>query len=59
MRAAGFSVAPSDADKRVRGVASLVIDRPGGDGFVRMFIERMLGVDQLTLDEIDEFVSNR
>ena len=59
MQAAGFSVAPSDADRRVLGVASLILDRPGGDGFVRMFVECMLGIHKLNSDEIDEFVSNR
>jgi len=59
MRAAGFSVAPSDADERVLKVASLILERTGGNGFVRMFVECMLGIDRLTLDEVDEFVSNR
>lgn len=59
MEAAGFSVAPSDGHERVLKVATLVLDRPGGDGFIRKFVECMLTIDQLALDEIDEFVSNR
>lgn len=58
MRRAGFSVAPSDAHPMVRGLADMVLDQPGGQGFVRAFIERWLGITKLSLEEVDELVSH-
>ncbi len=58
MRAAGFSVAPRDAHARVRKIASVVLPQKGGDGFVRAFVERFLGIDKLGAGEIDALVSD-
>lgn len=58
MRHAGYAVVPADAHPRVKEVAHLVMDQRGGEGFVRAFIERLLGVSQLTEEEIDELVSD-
>lgn len=58
MRAAGFSVAPSDAHARVRKIASVVLPQKGGEGFVRAFVERFLGIDKLGAGEIDALVSD-
>jgi 3-deoxy-D-manno-octulosonate 8-phosphate phosphatase (KDO 8-P phosphatase) len=59
MRRAAFSVAPEDADARVRAVASAVLPYRGGHGFVRALVERLLRMDHLTGDHLDEFVSDR
>jgi 3-deoxy-D-manno-octulosonate 8-phosphate phosphatase (KDO 8-P phosphatase) len=59
MRRAGFSVAPVDADPRVRAVASAVLPRRGGHGFVRALVERLLRIDELTGGHLDERVSDR
>jgi 3-deoxy-D-manno-octulosonate 8-phosphate phosphatase (KDO 8-P phosphatase) len=59
MRRAGFSVAPSDAHPMVCNIAHLVMPQRGGEGFVRAFIELLLGISQLNKDEIDELVSDR
>ena len=59
MRHAGYSVAPADGHPKVLEVAHLVLEQRGGEGFVRAFIERFLGVNQLTNEEIDELVSDR
>ena len=56
MRHAGFAVAPADAHRRVREVAHLVLPERGGDGFVRAFIELLLGINLLTEEEIDELI---
>jgi 3-deoxy-D-manno-octulosonate 8-phosphate phosphatase (KDO 8-P phosphatase) len=56
MRQAGYAVAPADAHPLVRAVAHLIIERPGGEGFVRAFIERLLNINQLSAEEIDELV---
>ncbi len=58
MRRAGFAVAPEDAHPLVLDISHLVMRQGGGDGFVRAFIERLLGINELTEDEIDELVSN-
>ncbi len=59
MSHAGFSVAPADAHPRVRAIADLVLGENGGDGFVRAFLELLLGLDKLSNEEINELVSDR
>ena len=59
MRRAGYAVAPSDAHILVREVSHLVMQEKGGEGFVRAFIEQLLGINQLSKDKIDELVSDR
>jgi 3-deoxy-D-manno-octulosonate 8-phosphate phosphatase (KDO 8-P phosphatase) len=58
MRRAGFGVAPADAHPRVREVASLVMGERGGEGFVRAFIEQLLGINHLSQRQIDDLVSD-
>jgi len=58
MRKAGYRVAPADAHSKVLGVADLVLPQRGGEGFVREFIEQLLGINQLTDRDLDELVSN-
>ena len=58
MRKAGYSVAPADAHPKVLEIADLVLPQSGGEGFVRAFIEQLLGIHQLTDRELDELVSN-
>jgi len=52
MRLAGFSIAPSDAHPIIVQQASLVLDRKGGEGFVRTIIEELLRIDQMPLDDL-------
>ena len=56
MRRAGFAVAPADAHPKVREIANLVLPECGGEGFVRAFIELLLGINLLTKEEIDELI---
>jgi len=58
MYRAGFSVAPSDAHPLVRDAASLVMPQKGGDGFVRALIERLLRIDELTKEQLNELIYN-
>ncbi len=58
MRHAGYAVAPANAHPLVKAVAHLVLEQRGGEGFVRAFIERLLGINQLSAEEIDELVSD-
>jgi YrbI family 3-deoxy-D-manno-octulosonate 8-phosphate phosphatase len=55
---AGFSVVPADAHPYLRTVASVVLDRRGGCGFVREFVERLLRIDRMTREELYELVHN-
>jgi YrbI family 3-deoxy-D-manno-octulosonate 8-phosphate phosphatase len=56
MMRAGFSVAPADAHERVRQIASAVLPQRGGEGFVRAFVERLLGIEHMTTGELNELV---
>src|SRR5690606_35818039 len=42
MRRVGLAIAPADAVERVRQIAGLVTERPGGRGAVREAIERLI-----------------
>jgi 3-deoxy-D-manno-octulosonate 8-phosphate phosphatase (KDO 8-P phosphatase) len=59
MMRAGFSVAPADAHERVRRIASVVMPQRGGEGFVRAFVEQLLGVERMTTEELDRLVHPR
>ena len=59
MERAGFSAAPADAHPRVREAANVVFEENGGEGFVRAFIERLLEINQLSNEEINELISDR
>lgn len=56
MRRVGL--APADAHPFVRRSADLVLAQRGGAGCVRAFVERLLNIDQLSAEEIDELVSD-
>ena len=53
-RKAGFAVAPSDAHELIRCEASVVLDKKGGQGFVREFVERLLRVESMTAEALYE-----
>lgn len=46
---AGFSVAPIDAHPIIKEISTTIIDKKGGDGFVRKFVELLLRLDKKTL----------
>lgn len=48
LRAAGFSACPSDAAPVARAAAQVVLERGGGRGAVREFVERVLARNQRT-----------
>lgn len=58
IRRAGYSVVPNDAHPWVKEAASLMLPQNGGDGFVRAFIEKFLGIENLTYGALDELISN-
>jgi len=54
MQMAGFSVAPSDAHAVILDQANLIFPQKGGDGFVRAFIELLIGIGKMSADEVAE-----
>ena len=54
MRIAGSSVAPSDAHLIIIKHADIVLPQKGGDGFVRAFIEMLIGLKKMSVDEVVE-----
>ncbi len=58
LRRAGFSVAPADAHPLVRDAAHVVLEQKGGEGFVRAFVERFLGIHEFSKETLDEFISH-
>ena len=56
MRLSGFSVAPSDAHPLIRRQANFVSEHKGGEGFVRAFVELLLRVKQMPIDEVLELL---
>jgi len=58
MRQAGYGVAPADAHPMVKEIADLVLEQRGGEGFVRAFVERLLKINKLSKEKIDELISN-
>ena len=59
MKNAGFSIAPNDAHPKIKAIASVVLLENGGHGFVRSAIEKLFQINDMTLEEIHEFISNR
>jgi len=45
---AGFSVAPIDSHQRILSIADEVIEKKGGYGFVREFIERFIDIESMS-----------
>jgi len=52
----GYSVAPSDSHSIVKNIADIVLDREGGNGFVRLFVEELLKVELFEGDNINKII---
>ena len=53
-----FSIVPKDSHKIVRDEADLIIDRNGGDDFVRQIVELLLRIDDMEVDDIVKLLDN-
>jgi len=51
-----FSIAPLDAHPIIIKSVDLVLPFKGGDGFVRDFIEKLLQIDQMSINDIKKMV---
>jgi YrbI family 3-deoxy-D-manno-octulosonate 8-phosphate phosphatase len=58
MEKVGFSVCPQDSHPLILQTSDLILPCSGGDGFFRMFIEKLLNFESMTKKEIYELVSN-
>ena len=56
MRYAGFSVAPIDSHEIIKKEADLVIEKKGGDSFIRTFIEDLIQLESMDLDYIEKLL---
>lgn len=46
MQAVGYSYAPTDAHEKIKSIATQVLPKKGGEGFVREFVERFFWVSE-------------
>ena len=58
MRRVGLAIAPADAHYRIKEIGSIIGKNKGGQDFVREIVEMMLGFGGMSVEEIDEFISN-
>ena len=52
----GFSFAPIDAHQIIKSKVNVVLQKKGGDGFVREVIERIINFESMTLEKMQEFL---
>ena len=52
----GYSVCPKDSHIKILNSANKVLNKKGGSGFVREFIEFIIGFDKLNSDEIKNLI---
>jgi YrbI family 3-deoxy-D-manno-octulosonate 8-phosphate phosphatase len=57
IRRAGYSVVPNDAHPLVKKYANMILPQNGGEGFVRAFIEELLDIKKLPVEELCKFLS--
>ena len=56
IRFCGFSIAPSDAHKKIKENVNLTLPALGGEGFVRAVIEKIINIDDMSLEEIQNII---
>ena len=58
MLKAGLSLAPSDAHPMIREVSTHVLNRCGGDDFVREGVEFLIDIKSMSPEDLSELISN-
>lgn len=53
------TVAPADAHERILSSASTVLPQKGGHGFVRTFLESLLGLDSMSYDQLVRVITRQ
>ena len=54
-----YSYAPSDAHPRVKLIAKRLVTEAGGNGFVRAVVELLIGLEEMTDNQIEKLLTNR
>lgn len=57
MKNVGFSIAPVDAHPKIREIATFTLNSKGGEDFVREGVELLLGIQNMSDGDFDEFIS--
>ena len=52
----GYSIAPLNAHNIIKENANLTLSSNGGNGFVREVIEKIINIDDMSLEQIEEFI---
>ncbi len=52
----GFSMAPIDAHEIIKKNVNIILSKKGGDGFVREAIEKLIQIENMSLDQIHEII---
>lgn len=55
---AGFSVCPCDSHEIILKSCNMVLNKKGGEGFVRCFIEQLINVDSMDRELLMKLLSN-
>ena len=58
MALASVTVSPSDAHALIGQGSTLTLPQKGGDGFVRAFIEELIGVNRMSKEDLISFLSS-
>ncbi len=53
-----FSIVPEDSHNIVKQNADLIINRNGGDDFVRQIVELLLRIDDMKVNDIVKLLDN-
>ena len=59
MLKAGLSISPSDAHPLIKEISTRVLDRCGGNNFVREGVEFLIDIKSMNLEELSELISDR
>jgi 3-deoxy-D-manno-octulosonate 8-phosphate phosphatase (KDO 8-P phosphatase) len=52
----GYSISPCDAHPMVKSSVDYVSEKKGGDGFVRDVVEKLIGFEKMSLNQIKKFI---
>ncbi len=56
IRLCGYSFAPNDAHQIIKDNVNLVLSKNGGDGLVREAIEKIIQIENMSLEQIQEII---
>ena len=57
MKRSKLSFAPADAHPIIKSIATMVMSERGGEGCVRAVVEKLLGIEDMTVNQVENFLS--